>query len=213
VFAPMPPLTNSAMRMRRTFLFRAATSTVTGPIERPVSSADLCATVATCISTGPPATLIPLFAAVRLHRVRVWQPYSTVATDAGALISNACGVFFEGDGTAFYSPVWIQKISLDFTQPAYIDVRPPRGSAVAEWLFPSSSEVMRLQFSIGAIVAVDLEATIYQNGMPNTPSTISVGTPATPPAPGNVNRMPLDFGAGGAIGLMPVDAWIQLVTP
>jgi len=195
-------------------MFKAARATgLTYPTERVVQAVDVAGTLATCTVSGSPSAFLPFAAGFKITRLRIWQPWNSVNTDAGALLANTCGVLWEGDGTQFYSAQWKQSTALDLSQPGYLDVHPPSQSAASEWLFPSSNEIMRIQVDSNAIVLLDVVMSIYQGGQPNNPPVVTVGSPANVPVLGALHRLPLDYASGGSICLFPMNAWIQVVTP
>lgn len=97
-------------------------------------------------------------------------------------------------------------MALDSSQPAMLNLRPPRGSAASMWLFPSDNIVLSIQCDIRAIVQIDVEYLVYQDGMPNAPSGFTIPT-SNNANPGQLAQFPLDVAAGGTYQFIPVGTW------
>ncbi len=201
---------NGSWRMSKTLVYQGA-SGITDLAESIVTAVDLCKMLSVSTGThssGVAGTFFPAFVAARIRQIELWQTFSSTSLDNAAFPANATGVLWEGDGTQFYSGEYRLVQALDETQPGYLSVRPPKGSAASMFLYPSSNTVLRIVNNKYTRVVLHMDFVFYIGGMPNEPGAFAFSSLPSPVNAGQLYPMPLD--GVDAARLLPIAVGVPL---
>jgi len=189
VMAKPPPLSVNTV-IRRTFRFRHTSSS-----KVLITQGDFCSVLA-CVNTGGAVPLATsLFAATRVHRIRIW---ATGVTGADSTVS----ITWAASGSAIAQEV--SDTSVSVSVPSFVSSKPPKDHPSSFWLQPgSSTPVCFLQGpSAGSIIDVDIEGVMMDGQGPFTGCT---GAPFSGIV-GVIYGMPLDQSSNpaGSRVILPV---------
>ncbi len=181
--------------MSRVLHFSVQDSSLTSPTESIVTALNLCSLLSASVTThnaGTGGAFAPCFHAVRLRRLELWQAYNSAATSNFAFPANTTGVYWLGSASQFYSGDYRMVEALDQSQPGYLSVTPPPGSAASFFQFPSNVEIMRIVNNKDTRVVLHLDFVLYLGGLPNTPSPVSYSAVPSDVVAGQLYCLPLD---------------------
>lgn len=168
---------------------------------------DLCGLISvptTSYAASTNASMQPFFNAIRIKKLRMWQPLTSLnSAPAGVLQPSTIGCFWMASNDASFCPEWQLRKTISATQVAYLESTPPKNSQASFWNPSSASQpICKLQFDQAAVISVELEATMgFGGGLSNTTqyiaNTYTVPSVANALLGGVPYQMPLDFASSG----------------
>lgn len=113
--------------------------------------------------------------AVKVNRIRLWAPAAYPSATKGA--SANCSIVFNSNSTNYTSQMEFSDTSVNVSEPAFIDCRPPKRSLAADWIFGHLASIAADQtlFTVvcpeGSILEIDLVFVLCDG---NTMSSVTV---------------------------------------
>jgi len=111
----------------------------------------------------------------RVNKIRVWSPVATAGTPVNAAIT-----WSETSADFQSPPVTKSDTSISFDHPAFVSMKPPRGSLASKWHGVGQTDVMFiLDCPVGSTVDIMFEFVLNDVGPPVPGPTLVAGTLGT----------------------------------